>query len=394
MRGCVWWWGIRKVFKRCRLVTPLEELGEVDVVVEDGRVSAVARGAEGDAYVDCEGLTLTPGFVDTHIHGFKGVDFTLAGPEEILRSAEELAARGVTAFLASLVAAPREVLLRACAAVREAAERWEPRRGARILGVHLEGPFLNPGMKGAMNAAFFRKPSLEELEEYVRASKGMVRQITVAPEIEGALDFIRAAAGLGITVSIGHTEATYDQAVAAVEAGARKANHIFNQMRSFHHREPGVAFALLERPEVFVEVIADLVHLHPATVRLVLELAGPGRVALVTDAVQAAGLPDGEYVLGGFRIVVKDGVSRLADTGVLAGSTLTMDTAVRNIVKLGYRLRDALTMASYTPARSISALGRDAVGLADVGFNADFVLLDENLRVRRTVVGGEVVHEA
>jgi len=382
------------VFKRCRLITPLEELGEVDVVVEDGRVRALARGVEGDAAVDCEGLTLAPGFVDTHIHGFKGVDFTLAEPEEILRSAEELAARGVTSFLASLVAAPREFLLRACAAVREAAERWEPRRGARILGVHLEGPFLNPSMKGAMNAAFFRKPSLKELEEYVKVSKGMVRQITVAPEVEGALDFIRAVAGLGITVSLGHTEATYDQAVAAVEAGARKANHIFNQMRGFHHREPGAAFALLERPEVFVEVIADLVHLHPAVVRFVVERAGPERVTLVTDAVQAAGLPDGEYTLGGFRIVVKDGVSRLADTGVLAGSTLTMDTAVRNIVRLGYRIRDALTMASYTPARSISALGRDAVGLVDIGFNADFVLLDENLRVRKTAIGGEVVYEA
>ena len=144
------------MFKRCRLITPLEELGEVDVVVEDGRVNAVTHGAGGDAYVYCEGFTLAPGFVDTHIHGFKGVDFTLAEPEEILRSAEELAARGVTSFLASLVAAPREVLLRACAAVREAAERWKPGRGARILGVHLEGPFLNPSMKGAMNAAFFR----------------------------------------------------------------------------------------------------------------------------------------------------------------------------------------------------------------------------------------------
>ncbi|MEM0094037.1 MAG: N-acetylglucosamine-6-phosphate deacetylase [Thermofilum sp.] len=376
------------------MLTPAEDLGVRDIAVENGLVVAVGKGLRGDKVVDCESLTASPGFIDTHIHGYKGVDFTEADADGILRVAGELVKHGVTSFLASTVAAPREALLRACSAVKEAASRWRPELGARILGIHLEGPFLNPKWRGAMNEAFFRKPSLEELSEYVRVSGGLVRQVTVAPELEGALDFIREVAGWGIAVSLGHSDATYEQAVAAVEAGARKANHIFNGMRGFHHREPGLAFALLERPEVFVEAIVDFVHLHPATVRLVVDRAGSGRVVLVTDAVQAAGLPDGEYTLGGLRIVVKGGVSKLADRDTIAGSTLTMDTAVRNLVKLGYGLRDVLTMASLTPARSVLAVGRDRVGALEPGFRADFVLLDEELRVEKTIVNGEVVYGA
>lgn len=382
------------VYRNCRLLTPVEDLGVRDLAVEDGFVVAIGKGIRGDKVVDCEGLTASPGFIDTHIHGFKGVDFTEADADGVLEVASELVEHGVTSFLASTVAAPREALVRACSAVKEAVSRWRPERGARVLGVHLEGPFLNPKWRGAMNESFFRKPSLEELGEYVRASGGLIRQVTVAPELEGALDFIREASGWGIVVSLGHSDATYEQAVAAVEAGARKANHIFNVMRGFHHREPGLAFALLERPEVFIEAIVDFVHLHPATVRLVADRAGAGRVVLVSDAVQAAGLPDGEYTLGGLRIVVKGGVSKLADRDTIAGSTLTMDAAVRNVAKLGYGLREALAMASLTPARSVLALGRDRVGALEPGFRADFVLLDEELRVRKTVVNGEVVYEA
>lgn len=372
------------------MLTPFLDLGVKDVAVEDGVVVEVGDSLAGDKTIDASGLTVLPGFVDTHFHGYAGVDFTLASPEDVLRVSREVVKHGVTGFLASFVAAPRETLLKACRSVAEAAKAWKPGSGARILGVHLEGPFLNPRMKGAMDERFLRNPSVEEFSEYYRASEGLVRQVTVAPELPGAVDFVRRVAAQGVVVSIGHTEATYDEVVRAVAAGASKANHVFNQMRQFHHREPGAAFALLEMPNVYVEAIVDFVHLHPATVRLVAQLAGPGRLALVTDAVAATGLPDGTYSLGGLTIVVKGGVSRLADTGALAGSTLTMDRAFSNMVKLGYSVADAARMASTTPAASVGLGGR--VGVVAPGYQADLVLVDEKLRVVKTIVGGVEVY--
>lgn len=381
---------MRVVVKGGRVLTPFVDLGEKDIVIESGVIRDVGDNLTGDRTVDASGLTVAPGFIDTHFHGYAGVDFTLARSDDALRVAQEVVRHGVTGFLASLVAAPRDVLLKALSELAAAIERQKPGSGARILGIHLEGPYLNPQMRGAMDPRFFREPSVAELSEYFEASRRHLKQITVAPELPGAIELIRRAVEMGVTVSLGHTDATYEEAVKAVLAGASKATHIFNQMRHFHHREPGVAFALLEQPNVFIEVIADLVHLHPATVRLVASLAGPGRTVLITDAVAATGLPDGEYTLGGLKIVVRGGVSRLADTGVLAGSTLTMDRAVANMVKLGYSLADALRMASTTPALSIGLGGR--LGVVAPGYLADLVLLDEKLRVAKTIVGGVEVY--
>ncbi|UNQ73200.1 N-acetylglucosamine-6-phosphate deacetylase [Infirmifilum sp. NZ] len=381
---------MRVVVKGGRVLTPFLDLGEMDVAIESGVIVEVGENLSGDKIIDAAGLTVAPGFIDTHFHGYGGVDFTLASSEDVLRVAGQVAKHGVTGFLASLVAAPHDVLLKASSEVAKAIESQKPGSGSRVLGLHLEGPYLNPNMRGAMDPRFFRQPSIEEFTEYYSASRGHLKQITVAPELPGATELVRRAAGMGVTVSLGHTEATYDQAVKAVLAGASKANHIFNQMRHFHHREPGVAFALLEQPNVFIEMISDLIHLHPSTVRLVARLAGPSRTVLITDAVAATGLPDGEYTLGGLKIVVKGGVSRLADTGALAGSTLTMDRAVKNMVRLGFSLADAVRMASTTPAASIGLGGK--LGVVAPGYLGDLVLLDDELRVVKTIVGGVEVY--
>ena len=384
---------MKVLVKNAHVLTPLEDLGVVNVIVKDGTILGFNLEEPADKVIDAEYHYVAPGYVDTHIHGYKGVDVTEASPEELLDMAHELTAHGVTAFLASTITAPHEKLLQACRNVYQAASAWTPSRGARILGVHLEGPYLNPKMKGAQDERYMRKPSLEEFEEYYSASGGFLRKITVAPELEGALEFLKAASARKVAVSLGHSEATYEEALRGVEAGATIANHIFNGMRVFHHREPGLALALLLDPRVYVEVIADYVHLHAATLQLVYKVAGPSRVVLITDAISAAGLPDGEYLLGGLRIRVQGGVSRLVDTGGLAGSTLTMDNAVKNMVKIGASLLEALTMASYTPSKSIEALSREKLGLLKPGFKADMVVLDERLNVRKVIINGELVFE-
>ncbi|MCC6002749.1 MAG: N-acetylglucosamine-6-phosphate deacetylase [Thermofilum sp.] len=384
---------LRVLVKNAHVLTPLEDLGVVNIVVKDGVIQGFNLEETPDKVIDAEQYCAAPGYIDTHIHGYGGVDVTEATPEELMDMASKLATHGVTAFLASTVAAPHEALIQVCRNVSQAASAWTPARGARLIGVHLEGPYLNPKMKGAMNEAYLRKPSLKEFEEYYSASKGLLRKVTVAPELEGALDFIRQVRGKGVLVSLGHSEATYEEAVEGIKAGATIANHIFNGMRVFHHREPGLALALLLDPRVHVEAIADYVHLHAATLRLIYKIAGPLRVVLITDAISAAGLPDGEYLLGGLRIRVQKGVSRLVDTGSLAGSTLTMDNAVRNMVKADAGILEALTMASYTPSKSIDALSREKIGYLRPGFRADIVILDEKLNLKKTIVDGELVYE-
>ncbi|RLF21253.1 MAG: N-acetylglucosamine-6-phosphate deacetylase, partial [Thermoprotei archaeon] len=280
---------------------------EAYIVIERGRIKRIGREpyGEGSGYqLNCEGLVVSPGYIDTHIHGLEGIDVLEATCDDILELGYKLVEHGVTSFLPTVAAAPHEDLLRVCRTVREAHESWNYKRGARVLGLYLEGPYVNPVKRGGQDERFIRGPSIKELEDYIRASGGLVRQITIAPELEGALDLISYASSRGIVVCIGHTMATYDETMLAIAAGARKATHIFNTMRSFHHREPGVALALLLSPSTFIEVNADFVHLHPATVRFAISLAGPDRVVLITDTSKVARLPDGEYVVRGMRIIV------------------------------------------------------------------------------------------
>jgi N-acetylglucosamine-6-phosphate deacetylase len=363
-----------------RVVTPV---GAVDgrVRVEDGRIAAIERtaGAGGAGWI-------LPGFVDIHNHGGGGHTFTAGDPAAARGAAAFHLRHGTTTLLASLVSAPHELTRAAVAAYAPLVAAGE------LAGVHLEGPYLAPARCGAQHPAHLRAPSAAELAELI--DLGGVRMVTLAPELPGALDAIALLAGRGVVAAVGHTDATYEQARAAVAAGATVATHLCNGMRPVHHREPGPVVALLDAEGVVCELIADGVHLHDGMLSFAARVAGPDRVALVTDAIAAAGMPDGRYELGGRAVVVSGGVARLATAGspgaaapgALAGSTLTMDAAVRRAVGAGVPLVDAARMAATTPARVIG-LG-DRVGAIAPGLRADLVVLDEHLGVVRVMRGG------
>jgi N-acetylglucosamine-6-phosphate deacetylase len=368
--------------------TPDERLAHGWVHVRDDRIAAVGSGPPrktGAPVVALpEGAILVPGFVDLHVHGGGGAQVG-PDPDAIAEVARFHARHGTTALLATTVPASEAALTQTVRAVAVTAGDT-PRGRARVLGSHLEGPFVSPARPGALEVRHLRAPDRAELGRLLDAGKGTVRTIVVAPELPGALDLIAAAAGAGVLVALGHTDATYAEALAGIEHGARVATHLFNAMRPLHHREPGVIGAALADARVTAELIADGVHVHPAALALAHAAKGARGLALVTDAMQAAGLADGDYALGDQAIVVAGGEARTA-AGALAGSTLTMDRAVRVAVEeAGIPLADALTMASATPA---ALLGLGDTGRIAPGARADLVVLDAQLRAIGTMVGGQ-----
>ncbi|HYZ78647.1 MAG TPA: N-acetylglucosamine-6-phosphate deacetylase [Gaiellaceae bacterium] len=319
-----------------------------------------------------------PGFVDLQVNGFGGVDLLEADADGYRRAGEALLETGVTSYLPTFISAPEEQLVSALGAVPATAE------GPRILGVHLEGPFLAPNRLGTHPPEARRDPDPALLERLVAA--GPVRLVTLAPELPGAEALVELLQDRGITVSCGHSNATAEEANAAFDRGVQTVTHLFNAMRPFRHRDPGIAGAALARDDVVVQIILDGVHLAPETVRVVWRAAA-GRLALVTDAFAGAGtgIANGSYNLGGLEIAVRDGVARGPD-GVLAGSTLTMIEAVRNLHALGVPLADALQAGSSVPAQVV---GLSAIGRLEPGLPADVVVLDDNLEIDRVFVGGE-----
>jgi N-acetylglucosamine-6-phosphate deacetylase len=357
-----------------------------DLLVESGRIIGVDSTTEASQTLDAGGCLILPGFVDLHIHGSAGADVMDATPAALETIARFLASRGVTSFLATTMTAPHAATLAAVAAVR--AHGSDVPGGARILGVHLEGPYLSPKFPGAQQASLIRPPNLGEFEALVTA--GPVRMITLAPEVAGAHDLIRAAQARDITVVLGHTDATYAACQTAIELGVSQATHTYNAMRGLHHREPGTLGAVLSDDRLFAQLIADNVHVHPAAMRILARCKGVERTVLITDAIRATGLPPGEYELGGQPVTVQHGECRLAD-GTLAGSILTLDRALVNFLAAsGLAVAQAWAATSRTPARSIGMDGE--IGSLAPGARADLVILDEALTVVATVVGGEVVY--
>lgn len=362
------------------------------VVVAGGRIRSVGAGEPPGAdaeRVDLGRAWLLPGFVDPHVHGGGGGDFTRADPASHARAAAFHARHGTTSLVASTISAAPAELEDTVAALGAGVDRSA--RGARVIGIHLEGPFLCESRRGAQDPAHLRRPDVGELERLADVSGGAVRIVTLAPELPGATALIRRARELGIVAAAGHTDATYAQMLAARDAGVRVVTHTYNGMRGLHHREPGAVGAALDLDELACEVIADLVHAHPAAIRLLVRAKGPEGVVLVTDAISAAGMPDGAHSLGGSDIEVVDGRARLPGSDTIAGSTVTMDAAVRNAVAhLPVDLPRVSRMASGNAARLLGVDGD--VGRVAPGLRADLVVLDDALRVTGTMVGGRWVH--
>jgi N-acetylglucosamine-6-phosphate deacetylase len=340
-----------------------------DVDVSDGRIAAVALGGPSGSGI------AVPGFVDLQVNGFGGVDFAATDAAGYRRAGEALLATGVTAYQPTLITAPEADLVAALAEVPSAPG------GPRVLGVHLEGPFLSARRLGAHPAAARRDPDPELLGRLLDA--GPVRYVTLAPELPGALELVDLLHARGVVVSCGHSDATAAEANAAFDRGVGTVTHVFNAMRPLSQRDPGIVGAALARDDVIVQAILDGHHLADETARVVWRAAA-GRVALVTDAIAAAGLGDGPSRLGELELLVRDGVVRRED-GVLAGSVLTMLQAVRNLHALDVPLVDAVAAATSVPAR---VLGRDDVGVLRVGGPADVAVLDDRLELRTVLVAG------
>jgi N-acetylglucosamine-6-phosphate deacetylase len=335
------------------------------------------------ADVDLPEALVVPGFVDIHAHGGGGASYC-DGDADILRAAVFHRQHGTTTTLASLVTAPPGELLTAVGALADST------RAGVVAGIHLEGPWLSPAHCGAHDCDQLRNPEPTEIDALLAAGGGAIRMVTLAPERPGSHQAIAHFGDAGVVVAVGHTDATYEQTRHAVELGATVGTHVFNAMRPLHHREPGPTLALLQDPRVTVELIADGVHLHPAVLRAAIDAAGAHRTALVTDAIAAAGLGDGEFRLGAMQIDVVDQVARVRGTSIIAGSTATMDQIFRNVIgQLGpsdAALTAAVQMTSTTPAR---ALGLTRVGALQAGFDANLVVLDRDLQPIAIMTGGD-----
>jgi len=362
------------------LITPAEEVPGGWVLVDGDRIADVGQGGPpaADATIDAGGCTIAPGFIDLHAQGFRGYDLWDPSDEAFLGATRQMASTGVTACQAS------------CRPTDEVCRTMRPRigrsdGGCRVVGLYFEVPFISPEKRGAIPPEYVEQPSREVAERILDASRGILSMITIAPEQPGVLELIplfRAASGPAgpVVCAIGHTSATYDDAVAGFDAGITHCTHLFNAMTGLHHREPGAVGALLARPDVSVEIICDGVHLHPAAVRTAVACKGVAKTCLITDCVSGLG-----------REVI-DGAPRLAD-GTIAGSVLSMDRAVANVQRFaGVSLREAVEMASLSPARVI---GLDASkGSLEPGKDADLVIFDDQINVRLTMIGGEVVWQA
>lgn len=370
--------------------TPFKKIDDGTVSIKNGRIIGVGRRVRkplGAETLDASGMIVVPGFIDTHVHGGNGFDMMDGTAEAMRRVAQYHARFGTTSLLATTTTESFDRTLQAVRATRPVVEGGT--NGADILGIHLEGPYINPERRGAQNIEHVRLPSFAEFERILEESGNRVRLVTVAPEIQGAIEFIATIKNKGIIVSAGHSNASYAEMINAIKAGVTHVTHIFNGMREFHHREPGIIGAALTHKELTVSVIADGIHVHPSAIEVLFRAKGADKIVLITDAIRAAGMSNGVYELGGLNVTVKNGTCRL-NSGMLAGSTLTMNAAVRNMVNfLGIPLSDALKMAS-TNAAEIFGFANTKGGLEE-GKDADITILNGDFSVQSTIVRGRIV---
>ena len=374
-----------------KIVTPTGIVEDAWLQVAEGRIAGIGRGSAPPGFagadparVDLDGAWVVAGFVDVHTHGGGGSTIYSGASSDVRTVAATHLAHGTTTMLASIASMDLPSMERAADAIAGAIEDGT---APNIEGVHFEGPFLSLECRGAQEVSALCLPDSGIVRRLAGAARGHARSMTVAPELPGALEIIREGAASGLTMAIGHSNASYEEFDAAIGAGAREVTHLFNGMRHFHHREAGPVAAALLRSEVVCEIINDGTHVADPVIRMAFSLAGPDRIAFITDAMAAAGAPDGEYTSGHRQVTVRDRVATLTGTQVLAGSTLTMDRAFRRAVDvLGFGMVEASRSASATPARLLG-LGRDR-GTLEVGKRADLVVLDSRLAVRRVMRDG------
>ncbi|GAA3542120.1 N-acetylglucosamine-6-phosphate deacetylase [Streptomyces osmaniensis] len=370
------------VLSGANVVMPTGTLEQGRLIVDGTRIAGAAP--ENAHHIDVTGHWLLPGFVDIHNHGGGGASFTSGTPEDVLKGIHTHRLHGTTTLVASTVTGDMDFLARRAGLLAELAEQGD------IAGIHFEGPFISPCRKGAHSEELLRDPDPADVRRLVDAARGHATMVTLATELPGGIDSVRLLAERGVIAAIGHTDASYEQTVEAIEAGATVATHLFNAMPPLGHREPGPIAALLEDERITVELINDGTHLHPASLQLAFHHAGADRVAFITDAMDAAGFGDGRYMLGPLEVEVADGVARLVEGGSIAGSTLTLDRAFKRAVTVDrLPVEDAVTALSANPAK---LLGRyDRIGSLEPGKDADLVVLDSDFDLKGVMRRGEWV---
>jgi N-acetylglucosamine-6-phosphate deacetylase len=376
------------------IITPFQLLEDRIIIIEKGKIIAITDKKEDLAIlknveiIEAQNKFIVPGYIDIHVHGGGGSDVMDGEYEAIKQVATTHSRFGTTAFLPTTMTMTKDKIIKSLKSIHEA--RLKGTGTAEILGIHLEGPYINPEKKGAQKEEDIKKVSVEEFLEFNKASGNLIRLVTIAPEMPGAIDFIRWLHQQGIIVSVGHSNATYKQVQEGIQAGLSHVTHIFNAMRGLHHREPGVVGAALSSPKLIVEMIADGIHLHPIVLKMLTQIKESEKLVLITDAMRATGFKEGTYDLGGQEVIVTQGQAKLKN-GTLAGSLLTMDKAVKNLVtKVGISLLNAVQMASYNPAKCLGI--DDKKGSLELYKDADIVILNKNLETELTMVAGKVVY--
>jgi len=374
------------LIKNCRIIYKDEiELGSV--LIENGKIAKINPSKiNHEVVVEGDGLYLSPGFIDIHIHGAGGYD-TMDGTYEAINNISKIIINhGTTSFLPTTMTCSSDDIKKAVEAVSSAIHRGT--EGAEVLGTHLEGPFISERAIGAQNPKYIQAPSVDAFKKIIGENKNTIVSVTLAPEVEGALELIEYLKSEGIAASIGHSKATYEEVKEGIKCGACHSTHLFNAMTGFQHREPGVVGAIFDS-NITTEVICDGIHISYPSLRVAFNQKTTDKVMLISDAMMACGMEDGTYSLGGQEVFVKDNAARL-ENGALAGSILTLDKAVRNVRKnTSYELHEIVKMATYNPAKFCNVHHKK--GLIKEGYDADLILFDENINIKNVMVGGRFI---
>jgi N-acetylglucosamine-6-phosphate deacetylase len=378
------------ILKGGKIITPDTTLENKSLIIKDRKIMGIQSGdfnpSPGDRVVDVRGYWISPGLIDVHVHGAMGFDTMDATPEALHRMGSFFAEHGVTSYLPTTMTETPEAILKSITNVANCAQSNET---AQHLGVHVEGPYFNPVHKGAQPEYNLRDANPSEYEDWL--DTGVVKLVSIAPERSGSMAFIDRGIAGGVEFSVAHSGASYERVIESADHGLRQATHTFNGMLGLHHRRPGTVGAVLLDDRIYAQVICDGIHVHPAIVDLIVRAKGSHRTILITDAIMATGLADGEYELGGEKIIVKEGISR-TEAGNLAGSTLMLDAAIRNMIAYTpLSFEEALPMATSVPAKAMNWYGNK--GVIRPGADADIIIFDHELNVRLTMVAGRIVFQ-